>query len=184
MLRAVAGVDVNVFGGEIAGPDARAAVAGMQRDDDGNVLREHFAVRGAFVEGIFAAAAADFYAGERNIRALEIEGDAGAAGGGEDAAPVGIGAGDGGFYQRRIRDGERDLLCGAIRGRAAHFDFDHVVGAFAIGDDLQGEGLADEFERGAEFLPSRHLGSRFWARRMRRWRAARRCRWSKCLHPR
>src|SRR5580704_17666366 len=91
-LGAIAGVDVNVLGGEIAGPDARAAVAGTERDNDGHVLREHFSMRGAFVEGIFAALAEDFYACERNIRALEIEGDTGAAGGCQDAAPVGIGA--------------------------------------------------------------------------------------------
>ena len=107
----------------------------------------------AFVEGIFAAAAADFDSREGNIGALEIECHAGAAGGGEDAAPVGIGAGEGGFYERRIRNGERDLLCSAIGGRAANFDFDHVPGAFAIGDDLQGERLADELQRGAEFFP-------------------------------
>src|SRR5580693_9438718 len=41
----------------------------------------------------------------------------------------------------------------AMVGRAANFDFDYVPGAFAIGDDLQGERLADELQRGAEFLP-------------------------------
>ena len=56
-LSAIAGIDVNVICGEIAGPDARATVAGMERDDNGNVLCEHFAMRGAFVEGIFLAAA-------------------------------------------------------------------------------------------------------------------------------
>ena len=39
------------------------------------------------------------------------------------------------------------------RGSAANFDFDYVPGAFAIGDDLQGERLADEFQRRAEFFP-------------------------------
>src|SRR5580693_5679309 len=119
-LGAIASVDVNVLCGEIAGPDTGAALAGMQRDDDGDIFREHLAMCGAFVEGVFLAAAANFYPGEGNIGALEIEGDTGAAGGGQDAAPVGIGAGDGGFYQWRIRDGERDLLCGAIAGSAAN----------------------------------------------------------------
>ena len=87
-----------------------------------------------------------------NIDALEIECDAGAAGGGEDAAPVGVGAGEGGLYERRIRDGARDLICGAIAWGAADFDFDHALRAFAVGDDREREGLADVFERGAEFL--------------------------------
>src|SRR3984885_16132138 len=95
-LGAIASVDVNVLCGEIAGPDTRAALAGMQRDDDGDIFREHLAMCGAFVEGIFLAAAADFDSGGGNLGALEIEGDTGAAGGCEDPAPVGIGAGDGG----------------------------------------------------------------------------------------
>ena len=107
---------MDVFGSEVAGPDARAAAAGAQIDDDGDVLREHLVVRDAFVEGMFAAAAADAHSRERDICALEIEIDAGAPGGSQDAAPVGIGAGEGGFHQRRIRDGARDLFGGAIRG--------------------------------------------------------------------
>ena len=129
----------------------------MQVERDGNVAGEHFLVHGALVEVVLAAAAANGDAGDPDVDALPIEFHAGAAGGGEDAAPVGIGAGEGGFHQRRIRDGARDLLGGAIGWGAAHFDFDHALRAFAIFDDRKRERHADAFQRGAECSCSRRL---------------------------
>ena len=58
---------------------------------------------------MFAAAPADENSRELDIHALEVEWYAGAPGGREDAAPVGIGAGQGRFYERRVRDRARDL---------------------------------------------------------------------------
>ena len=54
----------------------------------------------ALVEGMFAAATADGDACEIDVHALEIEFHAGASGGGEDASPVRVGAGESGLYQR------------------------------------------------------------------------------------
>src|SRR4029077_21221727 len=112
------GVDRDVVAGEIAGPDAGGAAAGVEVHDDGDKLGEHFFVCDTLVEGMLAAAAADGDAGEADVNTLEIEWDACAAGGGEDAAPIGVGAGERGFYQRRIRHGERELGGGGgpVRG--------------------------------------------------------------------
>ena len=177
---AVAGVDVDVLLREVAGPHASAAAAGAQVDNDGDIFREHLFVRDALVERMFAAAAANGDSREPDVDALEIEIDAGAAGGGEDAAPVGVGAGEGGFYERGLRDGARDLVGGAVGRGAANFDFDDVLRAFAIFDDRERERLADVLERGGEFFVVAAIGGDFAARRIRRLRAPRRCRWWMC----
>ena len=44
-LRAVARVDMNVFRGEVAGPDARCPAARMQIDDHRNKRGQHFLMR-------------------------------------------------------------------------------------------------------------------------------------------
>src|SRR5579859_7016473 len=90
LLRAVAGIDVDVFNGEVAGPDAGGAGPGMQVEVNWHVLRQHFPVNQAFVERVLAAMAADGYPRDPNVRAPGIERHAGASGGGEDTAPVGI----------------------------------------------------------------------------------------------
>ena len=87
-----------------------------------------------------------------------IEFHAGAAGGGENAAPVGIAAGESGLDQRRSGDGFRDSARGGFGFRAAHFDFDHALRAFAVGDDLQRERAADFFECGGERAMRRVAG--------------------------
>src|SRR3984885_6719559 len=46
MLGAVAGIDVHVFDGEVAGPDAGGGAAGGHVDADGHVVGEHFSVGG------------------------------------------------------------------------------------------------------------------------------------------
>lgn len=58
-LGAVAGIDVDVFDGEIAGPDAGGGAARVQIDADGDVFREHFLMNVALVEGMLTALAAD-----------------------------------------------------------------------------------------------------------------------------
>ena len=77
----------------------------------------------------------------------------------KDAAPVRIAAGESCFYQRRSRDGLRDALRCCFRLRAAHFDFDDTLRAFAIGDDLQRKRAANFFQRRSEHAMRR--GARF-----------------------
>ena len=49
---------------------------------------------------MLTAAAADGYTRDPDVRALGIETYAGAASGGKNAAPVGIGSGEGGLHKR------------------------------------------------------------------------------------
>ena len=176
LLGAVAGVDVNVFLGEIAGPDRAWPFAGMQDRGDRHIPGEHFLMNGELVESVFAAAAANGDACDPDIDALTIEFHAGAARGGEDAAPVRIGSGEGGFHQRRIRNGPRELIGGAIGGGAAHFNFDHTLRAFAVFDDGERERHADALESRAESFVIGSAADAILARRIGRWQKWRRCR--------
>src|ERR1700687_762741 len=98
-LRPVARVDVDVFLGEIAGPDARGSADVMQIDDNRNVFLLQAAMRDAFVErkgyriGLALRRAVHFYSTEPDFGVVGIERHAGAARGGKDAPPVWIGAG-------------------------------------------------------------------------------------------
>src|SRR5580692_10330942 len=76
----------------------------------------------------------------------------------EDAAPVGIAASESGFHERRSCDRLRDLTRRCFALRATYFDFDHALRAFAVGNDLQRERMADIFEC------SREIAMRFRAR--------------------
>ena len=68
-----------------------------------------------------------------------IEGDSGASGGGEQAAPVGVGRGPGGFAERRVGDGAGDGLGVGVGLCAGDFEGDDVGDAFAVVDDGVGE---------------------------------------------
>src|SRR5579859_2513341 len=104
-LGAVGGVDADVFGGEIAGPVAGGGLARVKMKDDGDVVGEEFVAGGAFVEIEGLAAFENFDSGHGDFDERWIEFDAGAARGGEDAAPIGIAAGEGGFDERRSGNG-------------------------------------------------------------------------------
>src|SRR5215469_3466634 len=116
-LRAVAGVDVDVFLGEITSPDARGAAPVVQIDDDRNVLFEEAAVCGALVErqrdraGRALWRAVHFHSAEPDFRVVGIEWHARPARGGEDSAPVWIGACNGRFDKRGEGNGFGNLLC-------------------------------------------------------------------------
>jgi len=63
-------------------------------------------------------------------------------------SPVGVGAGDGGFDQRRIGDGAGQARGGIVTGRASDFNGDELLGAFAIARD----GLRQVLEDAGDFL--------------------------------
>jgi len=65
---------------------------------------------------------------------------------GKDAAPIGIGAGKGGFHKRRSGDGFRDFTSGGFCSCSANFDLDHALSALAVGYDLLRERATDFFE--------------------------------------
>ncbi len=102
---------------------------------------------GALVEGEGAAAGVHLDTGEPDVGAIGVEADTAAAGGGEDASPVGVGASKSGLHQGRIGDGARDLHCRAVGGGAADFDLDHALRSFAIGHNLKRQLPADGLER-------------------------------------
>src|SRR5215475_9326485 len=154
VLRAVGGVDADVFSGEIAGPIAGDGGAGVEMDDDGNALSEELVAGGAFVEIEWLAAFQDFDSRHSDFDERWIEFDARAAGCGEDAAPVGVAAGESGFDERRSGDGLCDLFGRGFSLGSADFDFDDALGAFSVGDNLLGERAADAFERGGELAVS------------------------------
>src|ERR1700730_10246218 len=59
----VACVDVDVFAGEVAGPNACGTWARVQIHNDRDVFREHLLVSDVLIEGMFASAAAYLDAG-------------------------------------------------------------------------------------------------------------------------
>ena len=69
---------------------------------------------------------------DRQIDAGRIERHARVAGGRDDAAPVGIGAGDGRLHQRAVGDGPGDLAGVFPRLAAANVERDQVRGPFAV----------------------------------------------------
>ena len=69
--------------------------------------------------------------------------DAGGASGGEDAPPVGVAAGEGGLDQGGVGDRAGDAIGGGFADSTAHLDLHDATGAFAVRDDVEGEGAAD-----------------------------------------
>ena len=135
----VACVDVDIFLREVARPHAGPPLPRSQIHDDGNMLRKHFLVRDVFVERMFTPTAADGNSGEPDVDALVIKIDARPPRGGEDTPPVGIGAGEGRFHERGVRDGARDSIGGAIGSCSADLDLDHALRSLTIFDDRERE---------------------------------------------
>ena len=111
--------------------------ARVQVDHDRNKRSQHLAMRHALVESMFAAVAANRQIGQMDVHSIGFEFDAGAARGGDDPAPIRVGAGESRLDQRGIRDGASDLIRCRIGRRPTHFDFDYPLGAFTIGHNLQ-----------------------------------------------
>src|SRR5712664_3268677 len=110
-LGAIRRIDANVLCSEVAGPVAGTGLACVQVHNQRNVFGKKFVAGGALVEIERLAAPQDGDARHLDIHARRVEENAGAPGGGEDAAPVGVAAGEGGFHQRRSRNGFRDAAC-------------------------------------------------------------------------
>ena len=101
MLGGVVGVDVDVFVGEVGGEEDAGAGALVEFDGDGELGLLNVFVSGGFVELRCAAAVeADWQFAEADVDAVWIDGCAGVADGGDEAAPVGIVASPGGFDER------------------------------------------------------------------------------------
>src|SRR5256885_16290493 len=115
-------------------------------DDDGDVVGEEFVAGGAFVEIERLATLENLDTGHGDFDERWIEFDAGTTCGGEDAAPIGIAAGESGFDEGRGGDGFGDFFCGGVWFFGADFGFGDAVGGFAVWGGLLGEGVAVLFE--------------------------------------
>ena len=81
---------------------------------------------------------------------------AGLADGHDDAAPIGVLAGDRRLDQRRIGDRQRDALGRARRLRAGDGDFDLLARALAVAHHLQRQRLQHLVQRAAERRRAAH----------------------------
>lgn len=118
----------------------------MQIHNQQDMRFEKAITGGAFVEIERLAAAEHMKAGHVDVDFVGIEFYAGAAGGGEDAAPIRIPARESGFDQRRSGDGLGDFAGASFSGCAANFNFDDTLRAFAISNNLESERVANGFK--------------------------------------
>src|SRR5229473_5442499 len=135
-LGPIGGIDAHVLRREVAGPVARHGFTRVQIYNQRNVFGKKFVAGGALVEIERLAAAQDGNARHLDIHARGVKRNAGTPGGRENAAPVGVAAGEGSFHQRRSGDRFRNAARGGFILRVAHFDFDDALSAFAVSDDL------------------------------------------------
>src|SRR4030081_3568135 len=116
-LRPIAGIDLNVLFREVARPEAGGALAAaIEHNLDGAVRRIEFALELLLGEIGRDAVLADQRVLEENVQFRGVERHSGVARGANDAAPIGVGTGDGGLDQRRIRDGAGDALSRVVAG--------------------------------------------------------------------
>jgi len=105
---------VDVLDGQIGGPEDAIAFALVQANGDREFGLGDVVVRSGLVEaGGAASVAANGEVAEVDVDGVGIDGGAGVTNGGHEASPVGIGAGPGGFYKRRMGDGFGDLRASA-----------------------------------------------------------------------
>src|SRR3546814_2641717 len=103
----VIGIDVDVAMGEVAGPYARLALADPYVDGDVDLAALHVGGDRRFViAGSRTALLGDHRAAHRHRHAVAIGLLPGLADRHDDAAPIGVFAGDGGLDQRRVRSEE------------------------------------------------------------------------------
>src|SRR3981081_1002462 len=138
--RPVIAVDRNIFLGEVAGQHAVATLAETEGDPDLD-LRVLHRVRYRFLAiGRIARAAfgdADAVEGDRKL--VAVGGLAGLADRHHHTAPIGVLAGDRGFYQWRVRHRHRNLSRRRFRGGALDDDLDQLARPLAVARDLFGE---------------------------------------------
>jgi len=137
----------------------------VQIHDQRNVFGKKFVAGGALVEIERLAAPQDGDARHFDIHARRVKENAGAPGGGEDAAQLGSPP-----AKAVLTSGDVAIVSAMPRASAsffafAHFDFDDRLRAFAVSHDLQRERTADFFKGGSERTLRRR--ARFDRRRTR-----------------
>ncbi len=145
-----AGVEVDVFFGEVAGVDDVFGGAEVEVDGDGEAgFFDDFFELGDGGAGGEAAFAGD-EAAEVDVDEFLAEASAGVADGVDDAAPVGVGAVEGAFDEEGLADGFGGAAGVVLSAGVADTDLDEFGDAFAIGDDHFGEFEHDLVEGAAE----------------------------------
>jgi hypothetical protein len=110
--------------GEVAGPHGRAALAEADIDADLDRLAPEVRGDGGFVIALDRIAIGATAMPPKRIESRSRSaGFAGLADRHDDAAPVGVLAGDGGLDQRRIGDGQADAARAFVRGGAGRPGF-------------------------------------------------------------
>ena len=141
-LSAVIRIDVDVVLGQVARPEGRDPLPfpAMRKTIETSVSS-----RRSFISASSNGAARPLRQTFTSCRVIStgdgIEVHAGIARGRKNAAPVGIGTGDGGLYQRRIGDRPGDGCGRGVAERAVHFDGNQFARAFAVAHDLASERL-------------------------------------------
>ena len=158
--RPVIAVDRHIFLGEIAGEHAVAPGPDPERYLQFDDLLLHLGRDVGFVIGRIAhALVGDPDAVEPDRQQVAVGRFARLSDRHDDAAPIGVFAGDCGFHQRRIGDRHRDAprrLCGF---RALDDHLDELAGALAVAGDLLGERFQHRIECGDEALEPRVAGA-------------------------
>src|SRR5713226_5540692 len=149
-LCSVRSIDADILRREVAGPVAGHGFARMEIHYKRNVLRKKFVASSAFVEIERLAAAQYRNAGHLDVHKSGIKFYTRATRSGENAAPVRVAARESGFHQRRSCNGLCDALSRRFGLRAAYFNFDDALRAFAIGNNLQCERAANFLQRRSE----------------------------------
>src|SRR5262245_7768333 len=93
-----------------------------------------------FVEGMELATPAELLLAQKDIDLVGIEGDSGASDRRQDASPVGVGAGERSLHQHGGRYGVADAVGFLLGARLLDGEPDNVLYAFAVQDDLLGQG--------------------------------------------
>src|SRR5260221_664823 len=145
-LGAISRVDANVLRREIAGPITRGGTSRVQIHNDVYMLFQQAIAGDALVELERLSPTQNRDARHLNVHQIGIEFDAGAARRGEDATPVWIAAGKGGFDERRSGDGLRNLPRRGFCFRTTYRDFDYPLRAFPVSNNLQRQRVADFFQ--------------------------------------
>ena len=152
-------IDPNIFGGEIGGEKLERILPCSQPHSHLALGLREFLMGAALVELAGHGAAADGLVADGHADLFRINSYATSSDSGEDAAPVGIGAGPCGFYQEGMCNGAGDLQGLVAVLRLLDLKTDDVLHALAVGHDLFRQRAAD-FEQGRFEILCAHSSSR------------------------
>src|ERR1035437_1496684 len=140
----VVGVDVHVFGGEVAAVRGGGAIAESELAADADLVALEGSPDLVKVDlGDAGAVVEDDRGAHGHGQLVQHQLRAGAAEGGDNAAPVGIAAVDGGLDQIGAGDGARQGAGVGFAGGADDGDGEHLSGALAVAGALLAEVNAD-----------------------------------------